>query len=137
MTLKKILDELPYLENGDIAVDAHFRHSLEEAVELYTTSRQEALGLIYRNKDLTQAASSDLRADYEEVAASCGYFSFSLLDFAIEMKAYLEILDDLKLQVEERPEGRTWAWLKVWHGDRKSTSSSEDEDPGIQSCSFT
>jgi hypothetical protein len=26
----------------------------------------------------------------------------------------LSILDELQLEVEERPNGRTWSWLKVW-----------------------
>lgn len=120
--MKKILDELPYDSNGDIAIDAHFRTSLEDAVSLYTRSREEALGLLYRNKELTKADSSEMEADYEEVAASCGYFSFSLLDFATEMKVYLEILDDLKLEVEERPGGRSWSWLKFWHRTQRSGS---------------
>ena len=34
----------------------------------------------------------ETEADFEEVAASCGYFSFSLLDFACEMQVYLEVL---------------------------------------------
>ncbi len=129
VTLKKILDELPYRANGDIAVNAHFRTSLEDAVDLYTSSREEALGLLYRNKELTKADSSELEADYEEVAASCGYFSFSLLDFATEMKAYLELLDDLKLEVEERPDGRTWTWLKFWRSSQISKARQSD-DPG-------
>ena len=71
----------------------------------------------------------EVEADFEEVAASCGYFSFSLLDFAHEMKVYLEILDDLKLEVEERPSGRTWNWLKFWRSFHFSKSKSED--PGM------
>lgn len=130
VTLKKILDELPYLPNGDVAVDAHFRNSLAEAVMLYTSSRDEALGLLYRSKELTKADSREVEADYEEVAASCGYFSFSLLDFATEMKAYLEILDDLKLEIEERPYGRTWGWLKFWHR-LQSSKSRQIDDPGM------
>ena len=131
VTLRKILDELPYDSNGTIAVDTHFRSSLEDAVELYTSSRAEALGLLYKNKEFQRAGSVALEADFEEVAASCGYFSFSLLDFANEMKLYLEILDDLKLEVEERPTGRTWNWLKLWRKDQYSWSKQENGDPGI------
>lgn len=73
----------------------------------------------------------DLEADFEEVAASCGYFSFSLLDFANEMKEYLEILDDLKLEVEERPGGRSWNWLKVWRRFENPRPQSQNNDPGM------
>lgn len=71
-----------------------------------------------------------MQADFEEVAASCGYFSFSLLDFANEMREYLEILDDLKLEVEERPDGKTWSWLKVWRKITDSKSEQHHGDPG-------
>lgn len=73
----------------------------------------------------------ELEADFEEVAASCGYFSFSLLDFANEMKTYLEILDDLKLEVEERPCGKTWSWLRFWRRSNKARLKHNYDDPGM------
>ena len=114
ITISKILDKLPYAPDGSIVVDAHFKTSLHDAVELYTASRQEALNTLYKSKMLSKSRSPDVEAYFEEVAASCGYFSFSLLDFASEMKVLLELLDDLKLEVEERPAGRTWKWLRIW-----------------------
>ena len=130
MTLKKLLDELPYAPSGSIAVNAHFRTSLDSAIELYTDSREEALSQLYRMKELTKPRSVETEADFEEVAASCGYFSFSLLDFANEMRAYLEILDDLKLEVEERPDGKTWDWLKAWLKISRSKPKKYHDDPG-------
>lgn len=129
VTLRKVLDELPYAPDGSIAVNAHFRTSLDDAVELYTSSREEALSQLYKTKELTQPGPADMEADIEEVAASCGYFSFSLLDFANEMSAYLEILDDLKLEIEERPDGKTWNWLKVWHRTRGFRPEQHHDDP--------
>ena len=130
VTLKRTLDELPYNANGKIAVNAHFLISLQQAIGLYTSSREEALDLLYREKELVRADSGELEAEYEEVAASCGYFSFSLLDFANETKSYLELLDDLKLEVEERPGGRTWSWLHFWNNFHNSRAKSKDDDPG-------
>ena len=130
MTLRKLLDELPYAPDGSIAVNAHFRTSLNDAIELYTDSRQQALGQLYKTKELTKPRSVETEADFEEVAASCGYFSFSLLDFANEMRAYIEILDDLKLEVEERPDGKTWDWLKVWRRISHSKPKPDHDDPG-------
>ena len=130
VTLRKLLDELPYAPDGSIAVNAHFRTSLDDAIDLYTCSREEALSQLYKTKELSQPRPVEMEADFEEVAASCGYFSFSLLDFANEMKAYLEILDDLKLEIEERPNGRTWNWLKVWRGIRESKPEQHHDDPG-------
>ena len=128
--MRKLLDELPYGPDGSIAVNARFRISLDDAIELYTSSREEALSQLYKTKELTQPRPVELEADFEEVAASCGYFSFSLLDFANEMRAYLEILDDLKLEIEERPDGKTWDWLKVWHRIRGSKPEQNHDDPG-------
>ena len=134
ITLRKILDELPYTPDGQIAVDAQLRTSLEDAVELYTSSRQEALTLLYKNKEFAKAGSVQVQADFEEVAASCGYFSFSLLDLANETKKYLEILDDLKLEVEDRPYGRSWKWLKFWGKIFPFKSMQINGDPGKTSA---
>ena len=134
ITLKKILDELPFDTNGQIAVDAHFKSSLADAIKLYTASRQEALRLLYRNKELTKARPMETQADFEEVAASCGYFSFSLQDFACEMQVYLDVLDDLKLEIDERPNGRTWEWLKIWQ--RGPESKQRPSDPGTSYSSI-
>ena len=137
ITLRQLLDELPYASDGRITVNAHFRTSLEEAVKLYTRSREEALNLLYKNKELTKARPIEMEADFEEVAASCGYFSFSLQDFANEMKIYLEILDDLKLEVEERPGGRTWKWLKIWRKFQSIHLKQQNGDLGTRILAST
>ncbi len=85
---------------------------------------------LYKTKELTKPRPVETEADFEEVAASCGYFSFSLLDFANEMRVYLEILDDLKLEVEERPDGKTWNWLKVWRRISVSKPEQDHNDHG-------
>lgn len=131
-TLKQILDELPYSKGPDhqIAINTHFRSSLSEAIKLYNNAREKALSLLYGTKDLNTERPLEVEADFEEVAASCGHFSFSLQDFAHEMQAYLEILDDMKKEIEERPNGRSWNWLKIWHNGRKFSSLRESEDLG-------
>jgi hypothetical protein len=53
-----------------------------------------------------------------------------LEDFAEEMKVYLDILDDLKLEIDERPMGRSWMWLKFWQKSRTSRDRSKFDDPG-------
>ena len=115
VTMVKILDELPFDNDGRFTPNQHFTHSLDEAIRLYNKSRHAALEELYKSKEVSLSGSMEMQADLEEVAASCGYFSFSLQDFATELKAYLDLLDDLKLEVEERPDGRSWAWLKLWH----------------------
>ncbi|PGH11210.1 hypothetical protein AJ80_07215 [Polytolypa hystricis UAMH7299] len=115
-TLKEILAELPYGPKPDyqIVVNSRFRSSLDRALELYRDSRNDALAVIYRQKDIAKIESLEAEADLEEVAASCGHFSFSLLEFAEQLKGFLQILDELQLEVEERPNGRSWSWFNWW-----------------------
>ena len=129
-----ILDELPYGPSPEfrIAVNANFKNSLVEAVELYSAARKEALAFLYKNKDLNKNRPTEVEAGFEEVAASCGHFSFSLQDFAEEMKIYLEILDDLKEESEKVPRSRSWLWLQFWRRSRrlKDLNLNHLDDPG-------
>ncbi|KAI9732871.1 MAG: hypothetical protein M1834_003811 [Cirrosporium novae-zelandiae] len=130
-TVKQILDELPFgpAPNFEIRVNSKFRKSLEQAIELYTTARSDALALLYKSNELNKSHSAAIEADFEEVAASCGHFSFSLQDFAQEVKNYLDILDELQLELSERPTGRTWNWLKLWRRPPKSGQRQKQGDP--------
>lgn len=133
VTLKQILDELPYGPAPDysIAVNPQFKSSLAEAIKLYAGARENSLALLYKSKNLTKTRPMEMEADFEEVAASCGHFSFSLQDFANELTAYLEILDELKIETDDRPKGRTWKWLKFWLKHQRSTKPPSHADPGI------
>ncbi|KAI4170982.1 MAG: hypothetical protein LQ348_007010 [Seirophora lacunosa] len=113
-TLKTILDDLPFSAGPEyqITLNPKYRSSLEEAVKLYNHSREDALSKVYDYNKVNQERSVEVEADFEEIAASCGVFSYALQDFAVEMKSYLHVLDGLKLEIEERPKGRTWDWLK-------------------------
>ena len=128
-TLKLTLDELPYGLGPEfkIAATAQFRQSLVEAIDLYKNARKESLNLLYRTKDLAASRPLALEADLEEVAASCGYFSFSLQNVAEEMLTYLDVLEELKEETERPWHTRSWNWLKFWkHGKREGTSNFED-----------
>ena len=74
---------------------------------------------------MNKARPIELEADFEEVAASCGHFSFSLQDFANDMEEYLDILEDLKIEMDTRPNGRTWEWLKFWRRGQLSTATAK------------
>lgn len=115
-TLREVLDELPFGPGPDylITVNSHFRSSLIEANSMFTTARKEALGLVYKYKLPTKTGSLEGAADFEEVAASCGYFSSSLQDFAEDMLTYLDILEELKEDINKSPRYRTWKWLLFW-----------------------
>ena len=84
---------------------------------------------------MNKARPIELEADFEEVAASCGHFSFSLQDFANDMEEYLDILEDLKIEMDTRPNGRTWEWLMFWRRGRPvaATTQLSEAESGDQS----
>ena len=144
-TLKKILDELPYGDDPKfkVAINPHFRSSLDSAIDLYSNARSDALKLLYKGKALSMSRPTGLEADFEEVAASCGYFSFSLQDLAEEMKTYLDILEELKEELDQPTSKRlSWRWVKFWERNsrkevrRAGTEDDEEEQntliPGTQ-----
>ena len=113
-TLKQILDELQFARNGTVSFDERFHANLAAAIELYTNSRKEALETLYRSKSLSGPRPVEVLADLEEVAASCGHFSFSLLDLAEGCLVYLDLLEQLHAEIERSPKSRTWYWLMFW-----------------------
>lgn len=118
-TLKQILDELQFDRNGMITVNDQFSASLRDAIELYRNTRKVALETLYKSRALSGPRPMDVLADLEEVAASCGHFSFSLLDFAEECLQYLDALEELRDEIERSPKHRTWRWLMFWRdGDQ-------------------
>lgn len=113
-TMAEILKQPPFDAPGSpIEVNEQFKHSLGEAVSLYNESRGTALEELYKTIENARSTSESIQADFEEVAAACGHFSFSLLSFADEMKKYLDALEELKYVTEQKK--RTWNWLKVWN----------------------
>jgi uncharacterized membrane protein YgaE (UPF0421/DUF939 family) len=129
-TLKEILDDLQLTTSKGYGVEINpkFRTSLQRALELYKDARRQALNAVYDKKDLDRRRPIEVEADWEEAAACCGHFSFSLLEVAEDVKNFLIILDDMQLEVEEQPSGRSWSWLKFWTGkDSKVDADAESE----------
>ncbi|EKG21193.1 Brefeldin A sensitivity protein-related domain of unknown function DUF2421 [Macrophomina phaseolina MS6] len=128
-TLKEVLDDLPFgpAPGYTISVNSNFRSSLLEAKELFAKARREALEAVYANRGLSRSKPLEVLADYEEVAASCGYFSSALQDCAEEMIVYLDILEELKQDVETKPRKRTWNWLVFWR--KHKTADGEESRP--------
>jgi hypothetical protein len=111
-------------------VNEHFRNSLLDAHNLFTNARKEALHAVYKNKIPSKPGSMEVAADFEEVAASCGYFSSSLEDFAEDMVTFLDILEELKDNVCSVPRKRTWKWLKFWRNWRKPKHAEAKDESG-------
>jgi hypothetical protein len=127
-TLKSILDELPFRPGtGDvIAVNVNFRSSLAQAIELFNETRKNALSTLYRNKEITTTRSLERVADLEEVAASCGHYAATMVDFAEDTLEYLEILEELKEEMEQEDRKRSWKWMAFWLKHRVDKAAAEE-----------
>ncbi|ROV91347.1 hypothetical protein VMCG_09699 [Cytospora schulzeri] len=113
-TLAGILRDPPFGEapNYDITINDNYRRSLLDALSLFNENRAKALEELYKSIEHGRLKSEKIRADFEEVAAACGHFSFSLQSFGEEMSKYLDVLDDLKYATEHRQ--RSWQFLALW-----------------------
>jgi hypothetical protein len=122
-TLSEILREPAFGSAPDyqVTVNMHFRNSLTSALGLFNEARANALQELYTNLELGRNRTEKIQADFEEVAAACGHFSFSLQTFGEEMQKYLDVLDDLKHANEHKK--RSWRWLMWWRqeGGRRSS----------------
>ncbi|KAI0142263.1 ribosomal protein L19 [Xylariaceae sp. FL1272] len=113
-TMAEMLKEPPFgAGDSSLRLNDHFQHSLGDAVSLFNQARGKALEELYKTIETSRSNSESIQADFEEVAAACGHFSFSLLSFADEMKKYLDALEDLKYISDQKK--RTWSWLKFWN----------------------
>lgn len=94
---------------------------------MYSGARDDALKELYASKDIDRDRPASVEADFEEVAASCGHFSFSLIDFAENMQSFLSILEELK-ELTENPK-RSWNWLKFWQKSKLGKDQHSNTDP--------
>ncbi|OIW31540.1 hypothetical protein CONLIGDRAFT_227701 [Coniochaeta ligniaria NRRL 30616] len=121
-TLSEILREPAFGSAPDyqVSVNMHFRDSLTSALGLFNDARANALQELYTNLEFGRNRTEKIQADFEEVAAACGHFSFSLQTFGEEMQKYLDVLDDLKHANEHKK--RSWRWLMWWQQDRRRST---------------
>ncbi|CUS15498.1 unnamed protein product [Tuber aestivum] len=126
-TLKLTLDDLPFNtgKTHRIHVNREFRGSLSRAIALYSETRIEALNTLYKSEAVTKERPMMEAADVEEIAASCGYFSYCLLYFAEEMLVFLGLLEELEDLQARKP--RSWEWAKFWKL-KKSRKTAEEEN---------
>lgn len=122
-TLSEVLREPAFGSAPDyeIRINENFRQSLSDALGLLNTARANALQELYTHLELNRARTEQVQADFEEVAAACGHFSFSLQAFGEEMQKYLDVLDDLEYANKHKT--RSWRWLMWWtNGQRRPYS---------------
>jgi hypothetical protein len=126
-----------------LAVEMYRQSRVEALAELHQSramnaaiNAQQGLKSKFGQRSATSASGNDLKpsktpppsqfyqkydeilADIEEVSACCGHFSFSLLDFAEDVLTYLEILQELKAEMEAGT--HSWKWLQFWNWRRRS-----------------
>ena len=103
--------------------------------KMYHTARSEALKELYKSKELHKDQSETIEADFEEVAASCGHFSFSLYHFGTEMQDFLEALEALKAYTHDSEKGRSWKWLHFWERwtQKKRSTIDPEREPLLPS----
>lgn len=117
--LSQVLCESPFGDapSYEVTINDDFQHQLADSLAVFNTARAEALEELYQLIELGRSRSDKTQAEFEEVAAACGHFSFSLQSLGEEMRKYLDMLDDLKYVGEHS--NRSWRWLLWW---RKSSS---------------
>ncbi|KAI0885686.1 Fusaric acid resistance protein-like-domain-containing protein [Annulohypoxylon maeteangense] len=125
-TMAEMLKEPPFgVPGSPITINEQFKQSLSDATSLYNQARGNALEEIYKTIELGRTRSESVQADFEEVAAACGHFSFSLLSFADEMQIYLDTLDDLRDVVEQN--NRSWKWIMFWKHFKFPSKAKNDD----------
>ncbi|KHJ35239.1 putative ribosomal protein l19 [Erysiphe necator] len=130
-TLYQTLQEFPIKEKPASAKEVidQFKKSLRCALQLYSDARSKALTELYKDKELNIEWPLSIEADFEEVAASCGYFSSCLHTFATEMLKFMEILEELKEESENSR--RSWSWIRFWRKTWKSQESPSEEEEAL------
>jgi hypothetical protein len=84
---------------------------INEAVDSYRESRHAAFSSLRRDWEMISPVQVD-KASLEEIFANCEYFSVSLLELSEQLRELLLSLEELQAEVAERPDGRSWEWLR-------------------------
>ncbi|KAG6072501.1 hypothetical protein E4U16_005296 [Claviceps sp. LM84 group G4] len=95
--------------------DQGFRQILAGKLNIFILARVDALQHVY---DLVAQRGSSHDGGHvalEQIAASCGHFSFSLQSFGQEMTKYLDKLEGLQRATDDSE--RSWEWLLWWRDD--------------------
>lgn len=134
--LSNTFNELPVRLDGN-ASPAQYKKSLLEALNLYRSARTKALESIYSRKELSKPRDFERTADWEEVGASCKFFSYTLQHFADETVELLSILEEID-QEKRHPGPRSWSWTYSWlrrdrFGEDDAISSRYDVTPADRS----
>ncbi|CEJ93604.1 Putative 60s ribosomal protein l19 [[Torrubiella] hemipterigena] len=118
-SLVKVLSEPPFGEapSYTVTVNNELRWQLTNRLSSFNLARADALEQLYQLMEQNKEISRSAQAEFEEIAAACGHFSFSLQSLGEEMQKYLDVIEDLRDVTHLKQ--RSWYWLMWW---RKDTS---------------
>ncbi|KAJ5565506.1 hypothetical protein N7513_001748 [Penicillium frequentans] len=126
-TTRDVFKDLSFGPSPDcrISVNGGARLRIDEAVTIYREARLSTLCLLSRKKEMISSTQEN-KAGLEGVFASCDYFSVSLLKLSEQLQQFLSVLEELQVEVDGRPNGKSWAWVCTswWRADHQSPSSS-------------
>jgi len=103
-----------------ILVDSGARPRIDEAIKIYRQARISALNLFSR-KEIIIPLSEDNNPGFEEIFATCNYYSVSLLELVEQLQRFLLVLEEMQVEIDERPNKRSWAgiWASWWRPDHR------------------
>ncbi|GMM38522.1 hypothetical protein DASC09_058610 [Saccharomycopsis crataegensis] len=140
-TVREILDHVPFDNNEPYKIVENismFAESLNKAQELFNSKQTVAMEKIYSNEKIFKIVNDDehiiideLRADGEEVAASCFNFSYSIMEYSNELNNALQLLKQYSCDIEN--DKKSFGWSKFWKywkfsWKRNSLDNSETHD---------
>ncbi|KAF3387406.1 hypothetical protein F1880_001555 [Penicillium rolfsii] len=131
-SLNEIFAEISFGSAPDyqLSIDHAVITRINEAIDLYRQARHAAFSSLRRDWEMISPVQVD-KASLEEIFANCEYFSVSLLELSEQLRELLLNLEELQAEVDKRPYGRSWEWLRPswWPAHRGSVIDDSIEGP--------
>lgn len=127
-TLKEVFNMVSFglAPEYTISIGDGAQDRIQEAANLYRDGRN-AIFPALRSELEALAATPMTKASLEEVFANFEYFSVSLLELSKQLKELLLVLEELQAETDDRPDGKSWEWLRVlWQRDRGINEHTSD-----------
>ncbi|KAJ5756152.1 hypothetical protein N7533_005695 [Penicillium manginii] len=132
VALKETFEEASFGPAPDrrLSVREEVISRINEAIDLYGESQRAAFHSLRRDWQMISPTQVD-KASLEEILANCEYFSVGLLKLSEQLRSLLLVLEDLQLEVDKRPAGKSWSWLRFswWPSRREQVIQDSDEAP--------
>ncbi|KAL4972963.1 Fusaric acid resistance protein-like-domain-containing protein [Aspergillus desertorum] len=119
----------------NIIVGNRVHTRIGEAVNQYREARNAAFSSLWSEWEMMPISTAS-KAGLDEVFANCEYFSVFLIELSQQLKELVSALMELQAEAGERPEGRSWDWLRPrWWADQEharhhsDTTSSTMQNP--------